>query len=80
MLAQDKVNSPQFPEACRKLQLVADVLSAAHNISRVLLIVNVIGATEATRAQNHLTWPYILVRGESEVRRYYSVNFADIVL
>jgi len=80
VIIQDKVNGTDFPEACRMLQKAADLLSEAHDIQRVLLIVNVIGATEATTAQDKLKWPHILVRGEAEVQYYYSVNFADIVL
>lgn len=79
VIIQDKVNSSDFASACEKLQQAADVLTAAHNIANVLLIVNVIGASESTRAQYQLTWPHILVR-EDEVPVYYTVNFADIVL
>lgn len=75
----DKVSSPDFASACEKLQQAADVLTAAHNIANVLLIVNVIGERESTRAQCQLTWPHILV-GEDEVPVYYTVNFADIAL
>ena len=79
VIIQDKVNSSDFASACEKLQQAADVLTAAHNIANVLLIVNVIGASESTRAQYQLSWPHILVR-EDEVPVYYTVNFADIVL
>lgn len=80
VVIQDKVISSDFSSACEKLQSAANLLSAAHGIGHVLLIVNVIGATGGTTAQGKLTWPHVLVRGEAEVRRYYSVNFADIVL
>ena len=79
VLIQDKVNSADFPSACEKLQLAADLLSATYEISRVLLIVNVIGAGKRATAQCKLKWPHILVR-EAEVSCFYSVNFADIVL
>ena len=80
VIIQDKVNASDFPSACAKLQMAADLLSEAHSFKQVLLIANVIGASEGTSAQSKFTWPYILVRGDEEVRKYYSVNFADIVL
>ena len=79
VLVQDKVNRDDFGKACKHLNLAAETLKAASRdqIKHILLIVNVIGATESTRAQKELKWPYILIRGEEEVRQFYSVNFAD---
>jgi hypothetical protein len=80
VLVQDKVNATEFPEACDKLNKAADMFIADQsNLQDILLIVNVIGATEGTRTQSKLKWPYILIRGEDEVRKLYSANFADMV-
>ena len=80
VLAQDKVNASDFSDACVKLNKAAKILTAtSKQLDKALLIVNVIGASEGTRAQSNLDWPYILIRGEKEVTRYYTVNFADMV-
>lgn len=79
MLIQDKVNSADYSKACEKLELAANALAEAHGFDHVLLIVNVIGASDQTIAQKKLTWPHILVRGKDGVKNYYSESFADIV-
>lgn len=79
VLVQDKVNAVNFLEACDKLNKAADCLTTFPNLKHALLIVNVIGASEQTRAQSTLRWPHILIRGKNEVRAFYSVNFADMV-
>ena len=80
VLVQDKVNDSDFPEACDKLNKAADELTnLSTELKHALLIVNVIGAGTNTRAQKRLTWPYILIRGQEEVRQFYSANFADMV-
>lgn len=80
VLAQDKVNKSDFPDACRKLNRAAQVLTANSDaLKDVLLIVNVIGASEGTHAQSQLEWPFVLIRGEQEVRKFYTPHFADMV-
>jgi len=80
VLAQDKVNADDFSGACAKLNEAAHTLTAASkHLRTVLLIVNVIGASEGTWTQSKLDWPNILIRGEKEVSRFYTVNFADMV-
>ena len=64
--------------ACENLNKAADLLSPATGISDVLLVVNVVGATNLTQRQKSLTRPYILVR-ESEIRNFYSCNTASMV-
>jgi len=81
VLVQDKVNDSDFPEACDKLNKAADELTnLSSELKHALLIVNNIGAGTNTRAQNRLSWPYILIWGQEEVRQFYSANFADMVL
>ena len=80
VLVQDKVNASDFANACDKLNKAADSLTElSKDLTRALLIVNVIGASEGTHAQSSLNWPHILIRGQEEVRQFYSVNFADMV-
>ena len=76
VLAQDKINADGFPDAVKHLNLAASLLSKASGINDVLCIANVIGATEKTRAQQEFKTPYILIRGEKEVKNFFSVNFA----
>lgn len=78
IIYQDKVNK-DFKSACDDLEKAADLLSSATGLNDVLLVVNVIGATELTRAQANLKWPYILVR-EAEISHFYSCNFASMVV
>lgn len=80
VLAQDKVNSSDFAKACNHLNSAASLLTAkSKELKQVLLIVNVIGATDQTRAQSILEWPYVLIRGQNEVRSFYTAHFADMV-
>ena len=76
VIYQDKVNAADFPDACKKLNKAANVLSGPH---QVLLVVNVIGATTNTTAQASLERPYILIREGDEVSSFYSRNFAEMV-
>ena len=78
IIYQDKVNQNDFASACKNLDKAADLLSSATKLNDVLLVVNVIGASELTRAQASLKWPYILVR-EIEISHFYSCNFASMV-
>jgi hypothetical protein len=78
VLAQDKVNATTFAKAITDLNEAAALLSAKHNIIDVLVVVNVIGASDKTRFQDHLNFPYILVRS-IEVDGFYSINFAPMV-
>jgi hypothetical protein len=79
VLAQDKVNATDFPSACLGLNRAAEMLSQSSNIQNVLLIVNVIGASEQTSSQSSLKYPYILIRGANEVSKFYSRNFAVMI-
>ena len=80
VLAQDKVNASDFPDACRKLNEAARLLTTnSATLNHVLLILNVIGASEGTRAQSKLEWPFVLIRGQQEVRNFYTTHFADMV-
>jgi hypothetical protein len=78
VLAQDKVNATTFPKAVTDLNEAAALLSAKTGIHDVLVVVNVIGASEKTKAQDQLNFPYILVRS-IEVEDFYSINFAPMV-
>ena len=80
VLVQDKVNAKGFSDACDRLEKAANCLTPIDGYpKKALLIVNVIDAGERTRAQSSLTWPSILISGPTEVRQFYSVNFADMV-
>ena len=80
VLAQDKVNASDFPDACRKLNKAARLLTTnSATLNHVLLIVNVIGASKLTRAQSELDWPFVLIRGQEEVEKFYTPHFADMV-
>lgn len=80
VIVQDKVNDSDFSSACDKLNKAAGVLTnLSSDLKHALLIVNVIGAGQSTRAQANLKWPYILIRGKEEVHAFYSANFADMV-
>mmetsp|Transcript_7043 Transcript_7043/g.17346 ORF Transcript_7043/g.17346 Transcript_7043/m.17346 type:complete len:543 (-) Transcript_7043:28-1656(-) len=80
VLAQDKVNASDFPDACRKLNKAALLLTTnSDTLKDVLLIVNVIGATDTTRTQSELEWPFVLIRGQEEVKKFYTPHFADMV-
>ena len=80
VLAQDKVNASDFSDACRKLNKAAHLLTEkSSTLKNVLLIVNVIGASEGTRAQSELEWPFVLIRGYEEVRKFYTQHFGDMV-
>ena len=76
VIYQDKVNAADFPDACKKLNKAANVLSGPH---QVLLVVSVIRATTNTTAQASLERPYILIREGDEVSSFYSRNFAEMV-
>jgi hypothetical protein len=78
VLAQDKVNATTFPKAVTDLNEATAILSSETGIPDVLLVVNVIGASEKTKAQNQLKFPYILVRS-IEVDDFYSINFPPMV-
>ena len=78
VIYQDKVNASDFGTACKSLEKAADLLSKSTGIDEVLLVVNVIGASEKTKSQKAMKWPYILVRNH-EIRDYYSRNFASMV-
>ena len=79
IIYQDKVNQNDFAPACKNLANAARLLSSTTELKEVLLVVNVIGASNLTYAQAALKWPYILVR-ESEISQFYSRNFASMVL
>lgn len=78
VIYQDKVNQNDFASACKNLDKAADLLSSAFGLDEALLVVNVIGASDLTRAQASLKWPCILVR-EMEISDFYSCNFASMV-
>ena len=73
-----KVNS-DFGTACKGLNTAASILSRKWKFTKILLVVNVFGANQNTRAQRTLEWPYILIRDKDEAKAYYSVNFADLI-
>lgn len=80
VLAQDKVNASDFADACDKLNKAASLLTGnSQKLKHVLLIVNVIGASDNTRAQSRLEWPHVLIRGRQEVKKFYTAHFADMV-
>jgi len=80
VLAQDKINASEFSDACCKLNKAARLLTTnSATLKHVLLIVNVIGASEGTRAQSELEWPFVLIRGQEEVKKFYTQHFADMV-
>ena len=80
VLAQDKVNASDFPDACRKLNKAADeLMKVSQDFESALLVVNVIGAGEDTRSQSELKWPHILIRDRREVELFYTKHFADMV-
>jgi hypothetical protein len=78
VLAQDKVNATTFSKAITDLNEAAALLSAKSGIHDVLVIVNVIGASDNTKSQHRLEFPYILARN-TEVDDFYSINFAPMV-
>jgi hypothetical protein len=78
VVAQDKVNAASYSKAINDLNEAAKLLSENTSIRNVLIVVNVIGASEETTSQNRLKFPYILIRG-SEVDDFYSVNFSPMV-
>jgi len=83
VLAQDKINASDFSDACRKLNKAARLLTTnSATLNHVLLIVNVIGASEGTltqRTRSELEWPFVLIRGQEEVKKFYTQHFADMV-
>ena len=68
-----------FGAACIALNKAASMFSEKWKFTKILLVVNVIGANQSTRAQRTLEWPYILIRDKDEAKAYYSVNFADLI-
>merc|ERR1712038_381716 len=80
VLAQDKVNKDDFPQAVSRLNMAAGELSRKCGVKDVLCIANVIGATDKTTCQNKFQYPYILIRGEKEVKHFFSISFAPIVM
>eukprot|EP00978_Attheya_sp_CCMP212_P041524 scaffold239002_cov62-Attheya_sp.AAC.2 len=78
VVAQDKVNATTFSKAIADLNEAATLLSENAVIHNVLVLVNVIGASDKTKSQAHLNYPYILVRS-NEVDDFYSINFAPMV-
>jgi hypothetical protein len=79
VLAQDKVIAAGFIQAVKEdLNEAADLLTAKSGIEDVLLIVNVIGASDLPRSQSSLRFPQILVCN-AEVDDFYSVNFSPMI-
>lgn len=78
VLAQDKVNATTFSKAISDLNEAATLLSENTGIHDVLVVINVIGASDKTKSQVHLLFLYILVRS-IEVDDFYSINFAPMV-
>lgn len=76
VLIQDKL-SKDVPKAVRDLNTAANLILAQNSEMEVLCVVNVIGAGQATTAQDSLEHPYILVR-EAELDKFYSVNFSCV--
>ena len=77
VLAQDKGNATTFSKAVADRNEAAVLLCEKSCIQDVLVAVNVIGASEKTKAQEKLKFPYILVHS-IEVDDYYSINFAPM--
>eukprot|EP00978_Attheya_sp_CCMP212_P031531 scaffold119495_cov48-Attheya_sp.AAC.2 len=69
IIYQDKVNHGDFASACKNLDKAADLFSSATGLNDDLLVVNVMGASELTRAQAKMKWPYILIR-EMEISHF----------
>ena len=77
IIYQDKINN-DVPKACNDLSNAATLLIKETGIEKVLLVLNVVGASDKTRKQEELKFPYILVC-DSEIRSFYSLNFASMV-
>eukprot|EP00522_Entomoneis_paludosa_P001263 CAMPEP_0172470944 /NCGR_PEP_ID=MMETSP1065-20121228/67556_1 /TAXON_ID=265537 /ORGANISM="Amphiprora paludosa, Strain CCMP125" /LENGTH=663 /DNA_ID=CAMNT_0013229021 /DNA_START=434 /DNA_END=2425 /DNA_ORIENTATION=+ len=76
VLIQDKVNK-DVSKAVEDLNSAARLIKGKHPSMEVLCIVNVIGATSNTAAQDNLEYSHVLVR-EDELDAFYSVNFAPV--
>eukprot|EP00978_Attheya_sp_CCMP212_P006119 scaffold13790_cov54-Attheya_sp.AAC.1 len=74
VVAQDKVNATTFTKAITDLNEAATLISENAGIHDVLVIVNVIGASDKKKSQVHLNCPYILLVRSNEVDDFYSIS------
>jgi len=76
VIYQDKASAAKFSEAVDCLNKAANALESG--FKSVLCIAQVIGASDAMRAQQNFEHPYILIR-DHEVESFYTRTFAPAV-
>jgi hypothetical protein len=76
VLVQDKIND-DISKAVASLNSASAKLHEHHPNTPILLIVNVVGASEFSRKQSALQYPFILIRSGGLVE-FYSASFTPI--